>query len=90
MFVRYASQLVKEGVSLLRWVTIIFLCLYMGKRALQLEHWARSAMQFYIISTMSTIKLLNTSTIYTYILDTVRSTGQALTTFPRCSIAQCR
>ena len=65
VFVRYASQLVKEGVSLLRWVTIIFLCLYMGKRALQLEHWARSAMQFYIISTMSTIKLLNTSTIYT-------------------------
>ena len=50
VFVRYASQLVKEGVSLLRWVTIIFICLYMGKRALQLEHWARSATQFYIIS----------------------------------------
>ena len=46
---RYASQLVKEGVSLLRWVSIIFICLYMGKRALQLEHWARSAIQFYII-----------------------------------------
>ena len=60
---RYASQLVKEGVSLLRWVTIIFLCLYMGKRALQLEHWARSAIQFYIIFTIT--NLLNTPIIYT-------------------------
>ena len=60
MFVRYASQLVKEGVSLLRWVSIIFICLYMGKRALQLEHWARSAIQFYIIS------IYNEAVGYTY------------------------
>ena len=62
VFVRYASQLVKEGVSLLRWVTIIFICLYMGKRALQLEHWARSATQSYF---KSTIKRLNNHRMYT-------------------------
>ena len=63
VFVRYASQLVKEGVSLLRWVVIIFICLYMGKRALQLEHWARSATQSYFTST---IKRLNIHRIYNY------------------------
>ena len=88
MFVRYASQLVKEGVSLLRWVTIIFLCLYMGKRALQLEHWARSAILPYNDKAIKHIYNLYI-TLFS-ILDTVRSTGQALTTFPRCSIAQCR
>ena len=41
MFVRYASQLVKEGVSLLRWLVILVICVFIGKRALQLEHWAR-------------------------------------------------
>ena len=89
---RYASQLVKEGVSLLRWVTIIFLCLYMGKRALQLEHWARSALLPYnsYLYDKAIKHIYNLYITLFSILDTVRSTGQALTTFPRCSIAQCR
>ena len=41
VFVRYASQLLKEGVSLLRWVLIIVIWLFVVKRLLQLGHWAR-------------------------------------------------
>ena len=40
-FVRFASQLVTEGVSLLRWLVILIICVFIGKRAIQLGHWAR-------------------------------------------------
>ena len=41
VFVRYATQLLKEGVSLLRWVLIVVIWLFVVKRLLQLGHWAR-------------------------------------------------
>ena len=47
VFVRYASQLLKEGVSLLRWLLTIVICLFVVKRLLQLEHWARSSQYTY-------------------------------------------
>ena len=40
-FVRFASQLVTEGVSLLRWLVILVISVFIGKRAIQLGHWAR-------------------------------------------------
>ena len=41
VFVRFASQLMKEGVSLLRWLVILIICVIIGKRTIQLGHWAR-------------------------------------------------
>ena len=31
----------KEGVSLLRWLVILIICVIIGKRTIQLGHWAR-------------------------------------------------